>query len=524
MQKGMTHFAHFLKSCAWLLFLLFLLGLATTGMMMTAQLRAPETVRYVSGNVIAYVTGALAVLAILYGLTRALERFKRFGLSLVIIWVLTTVVILFGMYTRQEVDFMYVCQAAECFADGDYQLLSGDYFNECSYQLGTVLMLECVARLVPQIPLERLMQGVNVLISMAGAWMLIVGGELAFRDKRVHSAALAMYLLCLPLAIYCIHVYGTLPMVMLCSAAILCFVLYIRRKQLRFGFMYVLLTALAYVIKPNSAIVLMALLICAVLHGMESGDWRLLGFAVMSVVLAVLLARLMILQYEWRGGVRVRENVSMLSRLVMGLQDGKRGAGWYNAYIEQFFDPAVSTENEKAIATADLLVRLDEMVADPARTAIFFVQKALSQWLEPTYGTLLYGEYCRQAGSFAGLAEAIFSEESMLRLVLESWMKAWQQTLYVLSAIGAGALMRRRSGAAELVLPVAVLGGGLYHMIFEAKSQYIYVYALYLVPVAAYGLCVLRDWVSHHSKAALDRREAYMGSRGSAKPNRGGSK
>ncbi len=511
MKTGMTCFAHFLERCAWLLFLLLVFGMAAVGMILTAQLRAPEVVRYVFGNVIAYVLGALVLSAIVYGLTRVLERFKRFGLSIVMAWIAITIVILVGMYTRQEVDFMYVCQAAERFAAGDYSLLSGDYFNECSYQLGTVLMLECAVRLAPQIPLEMLMQGVNVVISMAGAWMLMMAGSLAFGDRRVHAASLAMYLLCLPLAIYSIHVYGTLPMIMLCSAAILCFVRYIRCKQLRFGFMYALLTALAYMIKPNSAIVLMALLICAVLHGMESGDWRLLGFAALSVILAVLLARLMILQYEWRSGVTLRENVSMLSRLVMGLQDGKRGAGWYNAYIEQFFDPAVSVEHEKAIATADLLARLGQMAADPVRTAVFFVQKALSQWLEPTYGTLLYGEYCRQAGPLAGMAEAIFSEKSVLRLALEGWMKAWQQMLYVLSVIGAGALMRRRGSAAELVLPVVVLGGGLYHMIFEAKSQYIYVYALYLVPVAAYGLCVLRDWVSDRSKAALTRREAKKG-------------
>lgn len=500
MKKKRIALAQFLASCAWHMALFLMLGLAAAGLVMTAQLRAPEVVRYVGGNVAVHVLGALVMTAIVYALSRVLMRFDRMKKIIVVMWIAAAAVFLLGAYTRQEVDFMYVCDAAERFAQGDYSPLQQYYFNECSYQLGTVFVLECAARLLPQVRVELLMQGVNVLMSMAAALMLAAMGKMVFDDRRVRSAAMAAYLLCLPMALYGIHVYGTLPMVLLCSGAMLCFVLYIRRGRCRFGLLYALLSALAYMIKPNSAIVLMALLICAVLYAMESADWRLAGFAVLSWALAILLAKLVILQYEWRGGVRLREDVTMLSRLVMGLQDGQRAAGWYNGYIEQFFDAAVSMEQEKAVAMADLIARAGEMTGDPVRTVIFFVQKALSQWLEPTYGTLLYGNYCRQAGPFAGAAQAVFSEQSVLRMALEGVMKAWQLMLYALSAVGMGALLRKKGGAAQLVLPVAVLGGALYHMIFEAKSQYIYVYALYLVPVAAYGLCVLQDSLHKVSK------------------------
>ena len=79
-------------------------------------------------------------------------------------------------------------------------------------------------------------------------------------------------------------------------------------------------------------------------------------------------------------------------------------------------------------------------------------------------------------------------------------MKAWQQALYVLASIGLIRTIRERHDAAKLVIPVAVLGGFLYHMIFEAKSQYIYVYALYLVPAAAYGLCTIGDRIRARRK------------------------
>ena len=121
-------------------------------------------------------------------------------------------------------------------------------------------------------------------------------------------------------------------MVFFAGAAMLCFALYIKKRRSGYGFAYALCIALAYMLKPNGAVPLLAMMICALLYGMERGDWRLLGFAVLSAVLAVLLARFAIWQYEWRSGVTLREDVSMLARLVMGLQDGPRAAGWYNGY------------------------------------------------------------------------------------------------------------------------------------------------------------------------------------------------
>jgi len=500
MKKGLTGLRRFLEMAAWLMILALLLVMAGAALMMTAQLRAPEKVYYVFSGAVGNVLLALLLLAVVWALWRLLLRRRRLMGVMALLWTAVTACVLVGMGTAQEVDFLYVCQAAKSFAVGDYSPMTGYYFNEYSYQLGTVLLLEGVVRLLPGVNVELVMQAVNAVLSMGSALMLAALGRLVFEEKSVHAAAMALYMLCLPMAVYCIHVYGTLPMVFLSSAAMLCFALYIKKRRSLYGFAYALCIALAYMIKPNGAVALLAMMICALLYGMEHGDWRLLGFAVLSAVLAVLLARFAVWQYEWRSGVTLREDVSMLARLVMGLQDGPRGAGWYNGYTEQFFDSAVTMQQEKAIAMQDLTARIGELKEDPVRAAIFAVQKALSQWQEPTYGTLLYGNYCQQTGMLAGAAQALFGEESALRMALEHVMKGWQAALYVLCSIGAIVCIRKKRGAAALVLPVAVLGGFLYHMLFEAKSQYIYVYALYLVPLAGYGLCAVQGWICNRTR------------------------
>lgn len=130
------------------------------------------------------------------------------------------------------------------------------------------------------------------------------------------------------------------------------------------------------------------------------------------------------------------------------------------------------------------------MRADPRMAAAFFRDKLLSQWLEPTYSTMWYGNLCEKTG---GLAQAVFTQDGLVRALLEGYMKISQQAFYILAVLGLiGTLLTKRS-VAQLILPLTILGGLLYHMIFEAKSQYIYVYALFMIPLAARGLCMCGD-------------------------------
>lgn len=492
MLSGM---GRFLGKAAWLLAIGLTAGLAAAGIILTAQLRAPEVIRYIGGpGQLPYALAAAAAIALLVWLLR---RCARVRLEIVLaLWALLTAAFVILADTKQIVDFAYVCDAAQAFAKGDYTPLQGDYFHVYSYQLGTCLALEGLARLLPGADLNLLMQAINALLSAGTAYVLAALSEELAEREEARRAALIVYMLFLPAALYCIHVYGTMPMLFFCACAMLCMVRCMREMSMGNALGYVICAAIAYMLKPNAAVLLIAAAICALLHAMQRRDMRPLLCALAGAALAVLLARAAIWQYEWRSGIVMREDVSMLARLVMGLQDGSRGAGWYNGYTEQFFPATVSAAQEKAIALADLSARLKELGGDPVRALIFAVQKAVSQWLEPTYGTLLYGNAAHLVSGYtSGAAQAVFREGSTLRMALEAYMKVFQQAFYMLCAAGLFSASVRRGDAKQLLLPVAVIGGFLYHMLFEAKSQYIYVYAIYMIPLAAKGLSMLSVFI-----------------------------
>ena len=62
------------------------------------------------------------------------------------------------------------------------------------------------------------------------------------------------------------------------------------------------------------------------------------------------------------------------------------------------------------------------------------------------------------------------------------------------------------AGLAALALPVTILGGALYHLIFEAKAQYAYPYMVYMLPLAAIGLCRLEEGIKGLWKTKERRR------------------
>ena len=501
MEKGTSRIQRFCTAAVVGVVSILLAVLSFTALGVTAHLGTwggrSEAIEFVRLPILLSAVSTLAALAAAAGTNAFLRRFAKIRLSgvLTAFWAVGALALTVGMGTRQIYDSATAVEAGRLFAQGNYKLMSGEYINACSYQLGLYLPLEILARILPQADLNLLMQGVNVMLSVGTAGALAAFAQAAFEREREKTACCALFLLLLPAPLVCQQVYGTLPMLFLLSLSLLCFAKYVRTGEKRFGAGYALLLALAYMVKPNTAIVLAALVICAALDALVRRKAEPLAFALLAAALSVGLAKGVVWQYEWRSGVTLRGDVSMLARFEMGLQEGGGAAGWFNCYIEQFFPFDVSAERQKAVVMADLQNSLAQMKSDPSGTLAFAGEKFFSQWLEPTYGTLWNGALSEHGGAWSGLCEALFSPKSGIRAALEGCMGAMQRALYLLALIGTADGIRKRRDVLQTVLPLIVLGGMMYHMLFEAKSQYAYVYAVRLVPMAARGLCLLEDGI-----------------------------
>ena len=162
-----------------------------------------------------------------------------------------------------------------------------------------------------------------------------------------------------------------------------------------------------------------------------------------------------------------------------------------NTDINTADNAAELTLQQHDIALADLKARLAEMAQNPAQTAAFFREKFCSQWMEPTMGMLWNGALSEHTGAFGETAARFFAKD---HTALETLLGAFQRALYAFSAAGIIGMLRdrKRSGLC-LLLPLIFFGGALYHLLFEAKSQYAFPYAVLLLPIAAMGICRIED-------------------------------
>ena len=458
-----------------------------------------DVIVYWQDNALLSLLKTIFALSGLLLLRHTLKRRKgRFGLTFVAfgIWLAMTVLWICGIRMLPRTDPLRVVSAAEAFAAGDFSPLTATtYLADASHQLGICLVLEIVKRLFPFINLPLTVQIFNALLTLSAVYAMAKVLEKLTCTSDNDRSLYALVLLFLPMPLFCVYVYGTIPMIALIAWGIFFFAEYLQKEKTKDGLLFALCMGFATILKPNAVIALVAFVIIACLHAIQRKNANVLAFAFLGVLLSVYLPQMAVWQYELRSGVDLHESYSMLSYLVMGLQSSERGPGWYNGYITQFSASVIPPEEARVLILADLKDRLAAFAADPAMLWQFMKEKFFSLWLEPTHSTLWIGSVSEIVGRFNGFGYMVYREESIFRLLLEHVMDAYQQALYLLSAIGGICTLKRRENMIQALLPTIFLGGVLYHQLFEAQSQYTYVYAFFLMPLAAQGLSTLEGWL-----------------------------
>ena len=307
--------------------------------------------------------------------------------------------------------------------------------------------------------------------------------------------------------------------------------------------------------------VLLVLLFEALRPG-RNGKMRL-GLLIMAVCLAVTSVGILpLIQkcYEKKAGNTLSSGVTAMSYLAMGMQEASRGCGWYNGFNIDTYDTAgMDTAIANEISRLAIDERLTYFREHPGYTADFYLHKHLSQWADGTYASrqATLATYGGRSAFFKEVYEGSLSGGYI------EWCNAWQNVLYLGVLVfcidslkkrrkskvvghmadqtagqhgadqlgadrhgadqhGADRLGADRHGADQhgadrhgadrhgadwhgadrlyvYVGLIAVLGGFLFHIFWEANSRYIFSYSLLLMPYCGAGvytgICRIRDGV-----------------------------
>lgn len=271
----------------------------------------------------------------------------------------------------------------------------------------------------------------------------------------------------------------------------------------------VLFLTLSVMLRKNSLILIIAVLLVLLFEALRSGrsGRARAGLLLMAACLTVTSVGILPLVqkcYEQKAGNTLRSGVTAMSYFAMGMQESSRGCGWYNGFNIDTYDAAgMDTSLANEISRQAIEERMTYFREHPGYAVNFYLHKHLSQWADGTYAS-------RQATLAAyGGRSSFFHEvyEGSLSPAYIEWGNAWQNVLYLGMLLFCIAAVRKRSPGTVSAVPtdaddfhyrnsclytyvglIAVLGGFLFHIIWEANSRYIFVYSLLLMPYCAAGI------------------------------------
>ena len=83
---------------------------------------------------------------------------------------------------------------------------------------------------------------------------------------------------------------------------------------------------------------------------------------------------------------------------------------------------------------------------------------------------------------------------------MDRGMKIYQMVLYASILIWLLASIRKQKGIEQYILLIAVFGGFLFSLIWEAKTRYVFPYLIMMLPYGAMGIHVILTRLRYNKK------------------------
>ncbi|MBQ2896397.1 MAG: glycosyltransferase family 39 protein [Oscillospiraceae bacterium] len=385
-------------------------------------------------------------------------------------------------------DARAVFMAARELSEGNFSSLQREgYLYHYPHQLGVVAYLQLLSCISRQEGFVFLVNFLMVLWIDHSWWK--ISREL-FDDKLVSVFTLLFSFAFLPQLFFILFAYGLIPGFCFLSLGFYHAIRYGKTGRWRHGLAAAVFAGVAALLKQNYLIGAIAILIWLFLLLLRDKKPRTLAVMLLLILSMKLPGALLQSAYERAGGVSLEGGAPSILWIAMGtdISNQKRAPGWYNdrrgpwsVFIEADYDGERAAE----IGRVWLTENWEKIKARPRDTLVFFAKKLLSQWCDPLYQSVWTGPL-ESTGQYTHtpLLRSLYSG-GLAEDIAEHFSKFLNLAIWLLAAL----FLLRHGFAHEGWEPMAIylIGGLLFHFIWEGKSQYTYTYVFSLIPLAAYA-------------------------------------
>lgn len=402
-------------------------------------------------------------------------------------------------------DGRLLCIVAEGMMGGNFQyMLPEGYMHNYPHQFSFLMVLQILYALFGA-GNYRAFQYMSAFCMP----LLFYSGYKIIRLVCERAEAVICYILLffsfIPMFLYVAYIYGDISSTafsMLFMWQIICYCKTGRKSCYIWGTLAIMS---ACILRRNSIIVLVAAGIVLVIYAFrqikpQALIWIFVMFLMISAANHGIRA-----YYEKISGIEISGGLPHISWVLIGLTDSPRGPGWFVGDGElEFYRHGYDTELTALDEKKEVVARLQNLWDNKAYGIDFFRRKLLSQWNAPAYhGLYETKSFTCEPEELPKIVYRIYYEEEAAVI---AFMDRYQSVLYFYVSVGVLLSLigkKKQRHLEDRILLIAVVGGFLFHVLWEAMSRYALPYAIYMIPMAAMGMEQTRDFLSKFNTYSL---------------------
>ncbi len=319
--------------------------------------------------------------------------------------------------------------------------------------------------------------------------------ELLGFTRMVQVMTLVCGIIFIPFIMYTAFVYGNIWSMALAIAAFDSELRFLQFHSWKRLVLSVLLISVAYQVKNNVLIILIAMIIYAFVVSLKDAESLFKGvvFTIICCIVFLGISKLPHLLLEKKTGHTLEQGVSAWAFIAMGLQDDGPGPGWYNGYnYDTYLENNCITELQERQAKETIRERINLFIEDSHYTFEFFSKKIASMWTEPTYQAFWICQIRNHRVNYPAWLDAFMSAKNYTRVA--SLLGNFQLFLFFGCMIWL-LLEPKESFVDNSFFILCIVGGFFFHLFWEAKSQYSITYVVLMIPMALQGFGLLARWL-----------------------------
>ncbi|MGN0334351.1 MAG: glycosyltransferase family 39 protein [Lachnospiraceae bacterium] len=381
-----------------------------------------------------------------------------------------------------------VLECAEGMMNGNYSCMEYDgYLQYNQHQVGLTYFYEVFSRIFTGGHVKyQAIYGMNTVMITGIFWGLyLITKELTGKKEAAVMELLISFGM-FQLMMYSTFAYGLIPGLFFAVFGIYLMLKLTKTGRWLYGILMAVMLAMAVFLKSNYLIFLIAAAIVLLTKAVSDKKKFYAVSVIMAFVFSIALSGMAEREYENRSGIPFGDTIPNTAYLAMGMQDGDMAPGWFNGYNHVTYRlNGYDQEVTDQIAREDIRERFLEFAENPKECLDFYYYKIVSQWNEVTYECFwISTNENNHSRELSLVVQDLYTGK--LHTAAEAVMNLYQLLLFAGTLLCVWSL-RNKKNISETILILCILGGFLFHILWEGKSQYIISYFPLMIPCAAIG-------------------------------------